>query len=204
MNKQFEGVTAYPLTWPEGWSRTKYRNRSRFDTAFTKARQELQGEIERLGGTYPVLSTNLELRLDGQPYANKAEPADPGVALYFLRKDRQMVFACDRWDRVKDNLWAIKKTMEAMRGIERWGASDMMDRAFSAFEALPAPGKAVSQVWWRVLDVDQSATVEDIQRAYRARAKLLQSTGAHDSAFAELNVARDNGIEIRKREQGLI
>jgi hypothetical protein len=49
-----------------------------------------------------------------------------------------MCFACDRWDSVADNVQAIRKTIEALRGIERWGTGDMVQRAFAGFVALPS------------------------------------------------------------------
>ena len=134
-------VEAYPLHWPEGWPRTKKRERSRFQTTFGLARDCLMEEIARLGGRLPILSTNVPLRRDGLPYASAKEPEDPGVSVYFEYKGKQMCFACDRFDLVKDNTQAIRKTIDAIRGIERWGASDMMRRAFSGFVALPEPGK---------------------------------------------------------------
>jgi len=161
-------VQAYPLRWPDGWPRTTHQQRSRFDTSFVVARQELANEIDRMGGRYPTLSTNIELRLDGQPYAKAEEPHDCGVAVYFERKGKQMVFACDRWDRARCNIWSIKKTIEAMRGIERWGASDMMERAYSAFEALPAP-VAGKRPWWEVLGTHQSATSDEIKALRMAK-----------------------------------
>lgn len=124
-----------------------------------------------MGARYPVLSTNVELRRDGLPYANQREPSDPGVAVYFEWHGKQMTFACDRWDKVRDNVRAIGKTIEAIRSIERWGASDMMEHAFSAFEALPAPGSCVSLSCWAVLDIPPGSPLADIERAYRAKAK---------------------------------
>lgn len=161
-------VERFPLHWPGGWPRTRTPQRSRFDVSFVSARYGLFDEIGRMGGRYIVLSTNIELRKDGLPYANQPEPRDSGVAVYFERKGKQMVFACDRWDRVKDNMRAIQKTIEAMRGIERWGASDLLERAFSAFQALPPPGQ-IKRTWREVLGFPPDATPrrEDIERAYR-------------------------------------
>lgn len=135
MTERVSPEEAHPLHWPEGRARTRRRQRSRFDVTFAQARDALSDEIHRLGGRYMVLSTNVALRRDNLPYANQPEPDDTGVAVYFERNGKQMCFACDRWDRVKDNIRAIQKTIEAMRGIERWGTGEMMDRAFSAFEA---------------------------------------------------------------------
>ena len=118
-----------------------------------------------MNGRYPVISTNIELRLDGLAYARRKDPDDPGIAVYFEYKGKQMVFACDRWDRVRDNVRAIQKTIEAVRGIERWGASDMMERAFTAFEALPPPS------WRQALGVEPGATRDDVKSHYRKLVK---------------------------------
>lgn len=189
---------AFPLHWPDGWPRTKTPARSRFDVSFAAARDGLLEQIARMGGRYVVLSTNIELRRDGLPYANQQTPDDPGVAVYFERKGKQMVFACDRWDRVKDNIRAIQKTIEAMRGIERWGASDMLERAFSAFEALPAPGETVPRSWRDVLGFEPPygvITRERIEGAYRLQAKHAHpDAGGSAEAFAELTRARDDAL----------
>lgn len=136
-----DGVEAYPLSWPAGWPRSKYPQSARFDTSFTSARDGLFREIKLLGGTHVVLSSNLSLRRDGIPLAGQRQPSDKGVAVYFYRRGKQMAFACDRWNKIEDNIRAVAKTIEAVRGIDRWGASEMMERAFTAFEALPSPRK---------------------------------------------------------------
>jgi hypothetical protein len=186
----------YPLHWPAGWPRAKSPQRSRFDITFVAARDGLFEEIGRMGGRYIVLSTNIELRRDGLPYANQPEPQDSGVAVYFERRGKQMVFACDRWDRVKDNMRAIQKTIEAMRGIERWGASDMMERAFEAFVALPSPAQKRS--WREVLGFTAYEPVSptDVEHAYRARAKKAHpDVGGSDEDMAGLNRARDEALK---------
>jgi len=162
---------AYPLAWPAGWPRAKRKTRAAFNMSFANARDELLNQLRLMGARYPLLSSNVSLRRDGLPYANQPEPADPGVAIYFMWQGKQMTFACDRWDRVRDNVRAIGKTIEALRGIERWGASDMMERAFSAFEALPAPDGVVTLSCWQVLDLEPGAPEVAVERAYREKAK---------------------------------
>lgn len=155
-----------------------------------RARQELEDEISRLGGRYVILSTNIELRRDGKPYAGQKEPIDSGVAAYFERLGKQMVFACDKWDRVRDNMRAIQKTIEAIRGIERWGASDLLERALTAFEALPAPKNH-----WDILGVRRGATADEISTAFRAKAmKAHPDAGGSTAEMAELNAARDAAL----------
>lgn len=183
---------AYPLAWPQGWPRTKNPQRSRFDVTRERATQELVWELQRMGARYPVISTNLPLRRDGLPYAGvKPDNGDTGVAVYFERKGKQMVFACDRWDRIEDNMRAIQKTIDALRGIERWGASDMMERAFSAFQALPPPKSP-----WEVLGVPPRSSRDAVNDAYRTKAKNVHpDIGGSAAAMAELNAARDAALK---------
>lgn len=190
-------IEAFPLSWPDGWPRTKNQSRSRFDVSFTSARDGLMEQIRLLGGKLPILSSDLELRRDGLPYANQREPADKGVAVYFQWKGQQRVFACYRWDRIKDNIRALEKTIEAIRGIERWGASDMLERAFSGFTALPSPTKR-KRTWREVLDIFTSGpvTVDNIELAYKRLAKRRHPDmgGSHEE-MAELNQAREEALK---------
>src|SRR3546814_15458754 len=50
----------------------------------------------------------------------------------------------------------------------------MMERAFSAFEALPAAGGGVTLSCWSVLGIEPGSSLAEIERAYRVSAK-----GAH-------------------------
>lgn len=143
-----EHVDAFPLHWPDGRPRIDRPDNAQFQTTLGKAVRHLMNEIRLLGGTNAILSSNLELRLDGLPYANQRAPEDSGVAVYFMYKKAQHCFACDDWWYVKDNVRAIGKTIEALRGIARWGTGDMIERAFQGFVALPAPE---SEPWWSVL-----------------------------------------------------
>ncbi len=184
---------AYPLTWPDGWKRVPYRTRSRFEVSgFGKARDFLLAEIKRMGGTGVILSTNIALRNDGLPYANTREPNDPGVAVYFQHKKREMCFACDAFKTVRENAYSIGKTIEALRGIERWGASDMMERAFRGFAALTATSH---EDWPTVLECHVNADVETINAHYRARARTAHpDAGGSHAAMSRLNQARDAAL----------
>jgi hypothetical protein len=68
-----------------------------------------------MGGSGVILSTNIALRNDGLPYANSREPNDPGVAVYFRYGKREMCFACDAYTTVRENAYAIAKSIEALR-----------------------------------------------------------------------------------------
>lgn len=191
---------AYPLAWPSGWPRTAPHRRlpSKFKPGgLTAEAQECRWELQRLGARQPVISTNIELRQDGLPYSNRRRPDDPGVAVYFTYEGRQQCIPCDRWATVEENLRAVWKSIEALRSLERWGAKSFVDAAFTGFQALPAPNSA--RAWWEVLGVSQHASVEEINAAYRSKAKDTHSdTGGSDAAMSELNVARDAGLKTRQ------
>lgn len=163
------GIEAFPLSWPEGWPRRKNAETSSFSTPFVKAREHLFWEVQRMGGRAVILSTNIPLLRDGMPRANY-RPSDPAVAVYFARKGKDAVFACDKYRTVADNIWAIVKTIEALRGIERWGASEMMERAFSGFARLP--DKAVEN-WRAVLEFkpQDQVTLDLVESRFRQLAK---------------------------------
>lgn len=179
-------IEAFPLHWPKNRPRGK-SHAARFDVSFAGARDNLVDEIKRLGGINVIISTNIELRRDGLPYANQPEPQDKGVAVYFTYKGKSMCFACDRWDKVKDNMRAIAKTIDALRGIERWGSGEMVNQAFTGFLAIEAPRK---KRWWEILMVPENANKNLRISSYKALAKMLHpDVGGSQEAMAELNQA---------------
>lgn len=188
---------SYPLTWPQGQPRTKLRMFSQFKArGFGLIRDEMLDELRRLGGSSVVVSSNLRTRLDGLPYADQREPDDPGIAVYFLRKKKPYVIACDTFNRAWKNLRAIAGTIEALRAIERYGASSMLEQAFTGFAALPA--HAAEPSWWDVLGVGPDAPLVAIEAAWERLAKQHHPDigGSHDE-MARINRARDIAREER-------
>jgi hypothetical protein len=170
---------AYPLTWPIRQPRTKSRTESRFKKphqnsrpgnymahrrhTIDEARRCLSDELERLGGSHPVLSTNLILRLDGQPKSGQSQPLDPGVAVYFEYMGKPHVLACDKWQHVECNIYAIAKHIEAMRGMDRWGVGTT-EQAFTGYLALEAQ---TQPKWFEYLECkwdDLPSVVEESRR----------------------------------------
>lgn len=176
---------AFPLYWPEGCPRTPTwkRQRSRFNTGFGAAVNLVVGELRRLGAMHSVVSTNVALRRDGLPLASAKRVDDTGAAVYFMYKGKQVCFACDRWDKVEDNIYAIAKTIDAMRGIARWGTGDMLDAAFNGFAALPPPAD------WRSILCDPK-TLDDAETKYRFLARQNHpDAGGTQEKMSELNTA---------------
>lgn len=183
-------ISRFPLQWPEGVARRKWRTWSRFKTTFAEARDGAIKELEMLGATGIIISSNVETRRDGLPYANQPEPKDPAVAVYFTLDRQPRVLACDRWDRVRDNLQAIRHTVEAMRGIDRWGCSEILERMFQGFSALPETARPLE--WWQVLNVDKGASKETVESVYRNLVKQNHpDVGGSAERMAEINRAMD-------------
>lgn len=186
---------AFPLRWPDGVPRAQAGTRSvngNFKMTFAAARDRLLDELRKMGARYVVISTDVPLRRDGLPYAD-GDPKDPGVAVYFDLDGEQHVLACDRWDRVRMNTQALALTVDALRGLERWGSTDIMRRAFSAFEMLAAP-IVTPRSWREVLDIRdwQTANMATVRESYRQLAKLCHpDVGGDHAAMAELNAAMD-------------
>lgn len=129
----------YPLQWPDGWERTINRSIPKFSAEnFARIRDRVIRSLRKRGSNV-VITSDLPTRGDGLPYAD-ARCKDPGVAVWWVEKGKEMVVACDRWRLLPYNLSAIDRTLEALRGIDRWGAATLVDKAFSGFAALPPPG----------------------------------------------------------------
>lgn len=210
MHDMSDNQTAFPLAWPAGWPRTPAYKRDtshRFGgrahpLTFDRARRELIDELGRLRARNVIISTNLPLRNDGQPYAGAADRRmdDPGVAVYFRLKDRNLSMARDGFTNIAANMRSLFLAIDGMRQLERHGGSYMMERAFSGFAALPPPGPA-KRSWKEVLGIwEEEAslglTVADIEQAFRRRAKEVHpdSGGTHD-AMSELNAARAEALK---------
>ena len=188
MNREIP-VEAYPLCWPPTRPRSKRKDDSALRAPFARSRDFIVREVRLLGGTQLVVSTNIPLRRDGLPYAATSEPEDAGVAVYFAYKGKQMCFACDRWRKVASNMQAIAKTIEALRGVARWGTGDMMQAAFTGFAALPPPGQT-SRSWQDILGVGPLARVDEIEAAYkRLRSSTHPDRGGSAEAFDEVQRA---------------
>ena len=194
---------AFPTAWPTARPKTPvaerkpalWRHEGRrilFDIAVSRLREEV-GRVTKPGEPWRMreltLSTNFALRVDGRPRRDRGVPEDPSAAFFFELDRSPHVLACDRWDSVPDNIAAIAAHIEALRGQERWGVSDMR-QAFAGHVALPAP-----EQWWQVLGVSSDAGREAIARAYRELARSAHpDSGGSDAAMSRLNRARDEGL----------
>lgn len=195
-------TAAHPLAWPDGWARTPARLRkakASFGTTFDKARHLLFRDLELLGASNVVVSSWLPLRLDGLPRADQArrQLEDPGVAVYFTMRKRQMVMARDAYATVHDNLRSIGLALNYLRGMERHGGATMMERAFDGFTALPSPAAPRKRPWREVLVLEPTFPgswadpkgVIEIRYRELAKRRHPDTPGGSNEAMAELNAA---------------
>lgn len=152
----------------------------------------MRREVHLLGGRSLVISTNLPpLNGYAEPRSSAGDSlSDPGVAVYWYeaRAKAQRVMACDRWLRVRDNIHAIALSIGALRGIGRWGATDIVDRAFVGFAALPPAGDD----WWSVLGFAPASRppLDAVKDRYRELAlEAHPDRGGDPHAMVRLNQA---------------
>jgi hypothetical protein len=201
--------SSYPLQWPDRWPRTKPADRRRsnfgdrgqgqlspYETA-----KELIHEFKLLGARDVVITTLLPTRHDGLPYSD-GRSEDPGVAVWCRLGNQERVFPCDAWRTHGENMRAIAKSIEALRGLARWGMAGAVERATYGFAALP-PGDgeppAPTKPHWRdVFGVAGLALApEDLLAVVKARHRKLIAEAHPDAGgdvdrAAELNVALDD------------
>ena len=192
-------MEAYPLQWPLGYKRTEQRTWSQFKQSMESAQNFLRDEIRRMGAADLVVSTNLPIRKDGMLYTDsmKRKIDDPGAAIYFNYKGKPISMCCDKYLSVGENIYALGKGIEALRGLERWGISDFLDRAFTGFMELPEnAGPSTQEKWYEVLEVDPKASLFEIKVAYKLKTKQSHpDSGGSTEEFLRVKAAYDQGIK---------
>ncbi len=119
-------------TWP---LRKSARTSANFKNAkgrisLSQTLADLDREMNQLGARGIVIQTghgSWAIRQDGQLRADARLPAHPGVILRWktgwAAKEQAFALESDQYDHWLDNLRAIAKSIEALRGIDRWGTS---------------------------------------------------------------------------------
>jgi hypothetical protein len=190
-------TSAYPLAWPVGIERTDRTRRtgSTFKTALDPALKNVTNSLRRFGEATGkavsniVISTNYTL--------GDRNPIDPGVAVWFIWDAAERCIAVDRYARLEHNLQAIHHVLEARITEARHGGLRIVRQTFTGFVALPPPKD--QKPWWEVLGVPQGAAREQIDAAYREKAKTAHpdAAGGDADSMAALNAARDEGLKQR-------
>ncbi|HUR65445.1 MAG TPA: J domain-containing protein [Chitinophagaceae bacterium] len=187
-------IEAYPLHWPLGYKRTKSRINSLFKQTPENAQIFLRKELHLMGATKVILSSNVPVRKDGYLYSDMSATKidDPGVAVYFKYNGIDVSMCCDNYGRPWENIYALGKGIEALRGMERWGVSEFIERAFTGFKALPEVKE-----WYEILGVNQNAGKNEIITAYRNLVKVHHpDAGGNANVFMEISDAYQKGMSL--------
>lgn len=187
----------YPLQWPKGRERIQNPKHPKFKAgSIVDEAQSIYREIRLMGGKDVIISSNMQYKADGMPYYRQ-NVSDTGVAVYFKNSNgEEQCIPCDSWITLEENMRAISKTIDAMRGIERWGGKALMNAAFSGFKQLPpstiimpAPDRE-KRPWHVVLGVSPDADAPTVKQAYRKAQSLTHpDAGGTDYDFQEVQHA---------------
>ena len=197
-------IEAYPLHWPFDYKRTPYynRKRSQFKNTISGARDGLKEEVRRLGGKDLIISTNIPLKQNGDLRAvfGRFKIEDPGVAIFFKWNKKDVSMCCDQYSNVWENLIALQKAIEAIRGLERWGVSEFLERAFTGFQALPESTSSESKIWETLGLTSKPATFSQVEAAYKTMAFKVHPDrpDGSTSKFQELQEAYRLAIQLFK------
>lgn len=202
-----QGIEAFPLAWPQGWQRTEpsRRRTSTYKVTLVQARDECFHSLHLMGVREKdvVLSSNAG-------GLSRAEPSDPGVAVYWSKttwsrdgnstQTEQRVIACDKWLTVRENLRAVGLALEALRTLERTGSTEILNRAFVGFAALPPGPTSIQEDWRRVLGITpemRRVTKDIIDERYRQLSlEAHPDRGGSHEAMVRLNAARDAALNF--------
>lgn len=171
-------------------------------TKIGKTMRELATEFEQIKATNPRLQvavTRDQITLDGRLYA-RAQPWHPGVILVFDSPRGEQRYPSDHYSHWEDNLRAIVLTLNAMRGIERWGVGDVRGSylAIESARAMPSTpfGHEPASVLRWLTEFLQAEPGGHVPTEARAMIRLAQRTthpdhGGDAEQFRLVNLAEN-------------
>lgn len=182
-----------PLRWPPGYQRTAKRRTAPFHAGETTILKDLERAVAKLDLKDVDISTNRRVRIDGGISQSSGDNvADPGIVLRCKRKGDEIVIAIDKFNDFWGNLRAIGLYLEYMARLESYEMTEMADRAFVGYKALPPSitTPLPHRDWWIVLGVPQDANALEVKQAYRELLKLHHDdAGGNNAEFNEVRRA---------------
>lgn len=133
------------------WLGSMGKEPTRFKSKWGSTLELLDREVGALKGHDVVIEIDVQesdLKLNGELRAN-AKPSSSAVVLAFESKHGSLLYRCDRFftsyydqgHAWQHNLRAIALTLEALRAVDRYGATET-GQQYAGFKALPA-GRAM-------------------------------------------------------------
>ena len=191
-------VEAYPLHWPPNRPRTKHRYISRFKTSMSNARDLLKNEIRLSKCSGLIISSNVPLQRNGYPYANQ-RVVDPAVAVYFIRDGKQRCIPCDRWNTVYDNIYAVAKSLNALRSITRWVSESELSAVYDGFIQIP---NLNDKPWYVVLELDEGEQFEVVESTYKYLRSLHHpDKNGEPEKFIQVQKAYNDYLKLLNKEE---
>ena len=189
---------AYPLSWPDGFPRSKSRQSGKFKTTLHKAVSNVRKSLD-------LFAADSGLKIEGVVISSNAtlgveKPADPGVAVWFHWNGAQVCVPVDRYHLLADNLQAIHHILEARRTELRHGGLAIVKATFAGFKALPAPGGSWRQQFG--FAVESRPNLAEVEATFRKLANQFHpdKPGGSTARMAELNAAlREARSELEPR-----
>lgn len=197
-----QAIKAFPLQWPPGWKRTKYRKSSTYRVTTDAAITHLLGALRLMGASDIVISSNVPTRSDGQMYRGdhtEKRLVDPGVAVYWTIRDARgdrvpRALALDPWHTVRENVHALGIAIDCFRALKRCGADEIQERSMQGFALLP---ETVAERFdpWEVLGLPQNATAQQIKDRFRELARTEHpDQGGSTATFARITRAHTEAL----------
>lgn len=191
--------TEYPLTWPLGYARSATRQEGQFKQDLASSTKELRRQLELLGAENVLISSNNPLgtwqSAKSISDAERKAARDPGAAVYFRRKKKDLVLACDSFDKVWKNIYAIALIIDGIRRSERYNIPGFLDNVFSGFQKL-LPGSYKDP--WLLLGVKEYSSDAEIDAAYKDKARRFNEAGTEPNPdmMRDINWARDEAKRL--------
>lgn len=184
------------------WLRPDHaRETTPFDSTWSKTLTLLEREVTALAGKDLVIGVDItekDLRLDGGIRAN-ARDGSPAVEVAFDSRHGPMLYRCDRYvsrwasqgPDWQQNVRAIAKTLEALRAVDRYGASSSGEqyRGYRQIASTSSPGpRPLAIALARLREI--AGTQADMPRVdliRRARRRAHPDRGGSNELWAEVD-----------------
>jgi hypothetical protein len=186
-----------PLEWA-GPVVPGQRKIAQFRATYPATLELLFREAEYLGAEHLILQVDIrerDIRTDGLPRANARHGENPGVIISFESRFGPLRYATDTYTDWQDNLRAIALSLQALRAVDRYGASKRGEQ-YTGWRAIAAPGSRFAtpgdaERWMRKADDLEGAELA-LGALYRKLARRMHpdtATGNPD-AWESLDDAR--------------
>lgn len=194
-----------PLSNPEESFGPKVN--SPFSVFWSQAKELLLTEVERLGAKEVIIEVDVApgaIRQDGGLRARTRHESGR-VVVSFESKHGPLRYASGRyvkagsWQRMDSweaNVYAIAKTLESLRAVERYGASASGEqyRGYAQLEAA-APERVDDDAWLERITGMVTSAVGDPARIRKAKRVTHPDHGGDPADFARvMRIAKDRGL----------